>query len=120
MPREVIKGEGQMPQEVEGDERQGDPQAQAVELPQGETEAAQPEASADARQPPEEDPVEMEVQDQEDHTRITEPSPIPVGWEGARKRKPSQDREPSKLMIRPSECVRPLWTGQSIPELNRR
>ena len=103
MPREVTEGKGRVHQEVEGDGGQGDPQAQAVELPQGETEASQPEVSADARLPPEEDPAEMEVQDQEDHTRITEPSPIPVGREGVRKRKPSQDREPLKHMVRPSE-----------------
>ena len=39
----------------------------------------------------------MEVQDQEDHTRITEPSPTPVGQEGARKQKPL------KHLVRPSE-----------------
>ena len=47
--------------------------------------------------------MEMDVQDQEDHTRITEPSPLPIGRGGARKQKPSQDKEPSKLMVRPSE-----------------
>ena len=57
VPREVTKGKGRIPQEVEGEERQGDPQAQAVELPQGETEASQPEVSADARLPPEEIPA---------------------------------------------------------------
>ena len=83
--REVTQGDGWMSQEVKGDERQGDSQVQTEECPQRETEAAQPEAPADARQPPEEDPAEMEVQNQEDHTRITEPSPIPLGQEGARK-----------------------------------
>ena len=85
MPREVTEGKGRVHLEVEGDKGQRDPQAQAMELPHGETEASQPEVSADARLPPEEDPPEMEIQNQEDHTRITDPSPIPVGQEGARK-----------------------------------
>ena len=74
-----------------------------MKLPQKETEAFQPEVSADACPLTEEGPGEMDIQDQEDSTRITEPSPPPIGQGGARKRKPSQDREPSKLIVRPSE-----------------
>ena len=90
--REVTQGNERMVREVEGDERQGDAQVQMEEHPQLETEATQPEAPADVRQPPEEDPAEMEVQDQEDLTRITEPCPTPGGQEGARKQKPLKQK----------------------------
>ena len=63
---------------------QGASQAQAVELPQEETEAFQPEVSADARPLTEEGPGEMDIQDQEDSTRITEPCPSPVGKGGSK------------------------------------
>ena len=43
------------------------------------------------------------MQDQEDSMRITASSPPPRGQGGLRKRKPSQDRQPSKLIVRPSE-----------------
>ena len=57
VPREVTKDDGRMPREVEGYERQGDAQVQTEVRPQIEIEDAQPEATADARQPPEEDPA---------------------------------------------------------------
>ena len=73
------RSEGGTHQNTEGDAGQGASQAQAVELPQEETEAFQPEVSADARLLTEEDPGEMDIQDQEDSMRITEPSPPPIG-----------------------------------------
>ena len=73
------ESEGRTHQNTEGDAGQGASQAQAVELPQDETEALQSEVSADARLLTEEGPGEMDIQDQEDSTRITEPSPPPIG-----------------------------------------
>ena len=71
-----------------------------MELPQEETEAFQPEVSAEARPLAKEGPEEMDMQGQEDNMGITESSPPPIGQGGARKGKPSQDREPSKLIVR--------------------
>ena len=58
------KSKGGTHQNTEGDARQGASQAQAVELPQEETEAFQPEVSADARP-------------------LAEPSPERKGWQQA-------------------------------------
>ena len=85
--REVTQGKGRVNQKVKEDERQEDAQVQMEKHPQLETEVAQQETPAEARQPPEEDPAEMEVQEQEDLTRTTEPRPTPGGQEGARTRK---------------------------------
>ena len=66
-------------------------------------EAFKPKIPIEACPPTEEGPEEMDIRDQEVSTRITESRQPSIGQGGARKRKPSQDREPSKLIIRPSE-----------------
>ena len=55
------ENEGRTHQNTKGDTGQGASQAQAVELPQEETEAFQPEVSADARPLTEEGPGEMYI-----------------------------------------------------------
>ena len=83
------ENEGGTHQNTKGDAGQGASQAQAVELPQEETEAFQPEVSADACPLMEEGQGEMDIQNQEDSMIITEPSRPPIGQEGARVMKPS-------------------------------
>ena len=90
-------------QNIEVGERQETSRAQVVELPLEETEASQPKALTDACPLMEGSSEEVDMQDQEDSTRITASSPPPRGQGGARKRKPLQDRQPSKLIVRPSE-----------------
>ena len=46
---------------------------------------------------------EMDISDREDSTETAEPGPPQTGQGGARKRKSSKDREPTKLATRPSE-----------------
>ena len=69
-----------------------------------EPETFQPEMSADSRSLTEEGTGEMEISDREDSTGTAESGPPQTGQGGARKRKLSKDREPTKLTARPSEC----------------
>ena len=97
------KGRSLTYQTTEEDTGRGASRVQLVEHPQEEPETLQPEISADSRSLTGEGPGEMDISDKEDSTGITESSPPQIGQGGARKRKPSKDREPSKLTIRPSE-----------------
>ena len=88
---------------MEEDTGQRTPLVHKVGRPQEEPETLQPEISADSHSLTEEGPGEMDISDKEDSTGITESGPPQIGQGRVRKRKPSQDREPSKLTIRPSE-----------------
>ena len=59
--------------------------------------------SADLRLLMEEGMGEMDISDREDSTETAESGPPQTGQGGARKRKLSKDREPTKLAARPSE-----------------
>ena len=97
------RGRNQAYQSTEEDTGQRPMLVHTVGRSAEEPERLQPEISAGSRSLTEEGTGEMDISDREDSTETAESGPPQTGQGGARKRKSSKDREPTKLATRPSE-----------------